>query len=548
MIGIAAVTAIIGVTVGSLTVNAMNYTSANRSSVQARAAAEAGISAAVAGLQLTGDCTAKSGTYSSGVEPIYNATVQYKTSGAWIAGCPTTAATGVRIESIGLADGEQHGIEAIYSWIPTSTITTTTAGTITESGSAVYTYGASSGMTINDVTLTSDVSGRTADFVIRNSNGLKTCQQGTRIEGNLTVQTGSVELNACVVVGNLSVSGYAAVNSGQAKVDGNVSAAGIGSLFQNKYAAQVGAGATVGGNMTSNGPQQHFGTVKGNVGVAGILNILSLTQIAPSAKITGSVTTAGSIDSWTSPCGGLWILTNLLCGLTRDGIVGGVINVLNISTPTVTAPTVPNWSTYTYNQSDWTSVGFSPITWQGSCSVDNNPVNQVFIKQVMASTVPLVVDARSCGTVLFSKSALLQLKLNANVAFIGNAFTLEDATIDSATTAQLRAWFIVPGAAPALPVVCVNAQVAINNNTKVTAKVAVMVYTPGCIENSSTEWRGQFYAGSVNLHVDTVLKYVPVGLPGINLDTNTSTSTSGGTTTTTVPGGIGSLTSMRDLA
>ncbi len=100
-----------------------------------------------------------------------------------------------------------------------------------------------------------------------------------------------------------------------------------------------------------------------------------------------------------------------------------------------------------------------------------------------------------------------------------------------------------------LPQICLSAAVGIDNNTRVTAKVAVMVYTPGCIDNSSTEWRGQFYAGSVNFHENTTLRFVPVGMVGLNLDTNTTTTTTGGSTTTTteVPGGLGTLTSMRDL-
>lgn len=551
VIGIAAVTAVIGVTVGTLAVNAMSYTTDNRVSLQARAAAEAGVNDAVAGLQTTGSCSAKSATYSSGSTPIYNATIQYKTTGAWVSGCPTSSTTSVRIESTGMAGTDQHTIEAIYSWTPSTTTSTTTTvpGSITESGSAVYTYGTSSGMTINDVTLTSDVSGKTADFVIKNTNTAKTCQSGTRIEGNLVIQNGSIELNACVVLGNLSVSGYAAVNSGNAEVKGNVSAAGNGTLYQNKYSAQVGAGAKVGGNVTGNGPMYLDGAVTGNVGVSGVLNLLSKTTITPNARINGNVTTAGSIDSWNSPCGGIWLLSNLLCALTRDGVVKGVISTLNITTPAPAVPSVPDWYTYAHNPTTWTNLGFSAVPWQGSCMVDNNPVNQVFIKSVMASTVPLVVDTRSCAKITFSKSALLQLKLNANVAFIGNAFALEDTTIDSATSAQVKAWFIVPGV-PNLLNLCVNAQIDINNNTKVTLKAAVMVYTPGCVDTSSTEWRGQYYAGSVNMHVDATLRYLPIGLPGINLDTNATTSSSGSTTTTTteVPGGLGTLTSMRDLA
>ncbi len=51
VIGIGAVTAIVGISVGAMTIGALTYTNSNRSSVQARAAAEAGVNAALAGLQ-----------------------------------------------------------------------------------------------------------------------------------------------------------------------------------------------------------------------------------------------------------------------------------------------------------------------------------------------------------------------------------------------------------------------------------------------------------------------------------------------------------------
>jgi cytoskeletal protein CcmA (bactofilin family) len=553
VIGIAAVTAIVGVTVGSLTVNAMNYTNGNRSSVQARAAAEAGINVAVAGLQVTGDCSSKSATYSSGTEPAYNATIQYKTSGNWTSGCPTTAATQVRIESTGLADGEQHTIEAIYSWIPSTSTWNPSTGSIVSSGSSVYTYGASSGMNLNNVKLWTNVSGKTTDFVIRNG-GARTCQSGTQINGNVTIQNGSLEVNACIILGNLKVGGYAAVNSGGAEVKGDVSASGIGTLYQNQYAAQVGAGAKVGGNILAKGPAYVDGAVKGNVSLSlgGILNLLSETTISPTARIEGSVTTAGTIKSWNSPCGGLWVLSNLLCGLTRDGVVKGVISTLNLGATAPAAPTVPDWTQFAYKASDWTSFGFTEVMWTGSCTIDNNPVNQTLIKQIMASTTPIVVNATGCSRLLFSSSAALQLKLNANVAFISKSFGLENMTIDSASTAEHQAWFIVPSsAAPPLIAICLdlNGRIDINSGVKVTARIAAMIYTPNCVENTATEWRGQFYAGSVNFGQNISIEYVPMGLPGVNLDTSTTTTVPpGGGTWTETPGGMGTLTSMRDLA
>ena len=568
VIGIGAVTAIVGISVGAMTIGAMSYTNANRSSVQARAAAEAGVSATLAGLQTTGDCTLKAGTYSSATDPIFSAIVQHKTTAGWVNGCPVAAATGIRIESTGTAkspsgDADTHTLEAIYDWIPATAGTpaipgTPASGSIVATGSAVYTYSASSSATLNNVKLFTNVSGKTADIIIR-TGGKLTCQSGTQINGSVVIQNGSLEVNTCIILGSVKASGFVAVNSGGARVDGDVIASGLGAantLFNGQgIAAQVGAGATVGGNIIAKGKVYIDGAVKGSISSAGILSLLDPSTITPNARIDGNVTTAGSITTWASPCGGLWLLNNLLCGLTQAGIVKGTINILSSAPVAPPAPSVPDWTNFSYTKTDWTNIGFTEVVWTGSCTIDNNPVNQVLINQIMNSTTPVVVNAMGCNELLFSSSAALQLKTRADVAFFAKSFGLENLTIDSATTAAHKMWFIVPGVKPIGAIVCasVSGEIDINSAVKVKANIAAMLFTPNCIQNSSTEWRGQLYAGSVNFGQNISIEYVPIGLPGVNLETGTSVTTPGtpgtpGTPATPgTPGGLGPQVSLRDL-
>ncbi len=319
----------------------------------------------------------------------------------------------------------------------------------------------------------------------------------------------------------------------------------------------MGAGAKVGGNIVTNGKVYIDGAVKGNISVAGLIGLLSPpSTITPSARIDGNVTTCGTITTWQQPCGGLWLLDNLVCGLIQGGIVKGVIRTLSLLTVPPPAPTVPDWTNFSYTKTDWTNIGFTEVVIPASqCTIDNNTNNQVWINQVMASTTPVVVNAMACAELLFSSSANLQLKTRADVAFFARSFGLENLTIDSATSAAHKMWFIVPGLKPLVPIIClsVNGEIDINSGVKVKANIAAMLFTPNCIQNSATAWRGQLYSGATNFGQNVSIEYVPIGLPGVNLETGTVQVTPGtpGTPATPgtpgTPGGIGPFASLRDL-
>jgi uncharacterized RmlC-like cupin family protein len=49
--------------------------------------------------------------------------------------------------------------------------------------------------------------------------------------------------------------------------------------------------------------------------------------------------------------------------------------------------------------------------------------------------------------------------------------------------------------------------------------LAAIVYTPGQVRISNqSQWRGQLYSNSMTVSSGDGLVYVPVGVPGVNLD------------------------------
>jgi hypothetical protein len=164
----------------------------------------------------------------------------------------------------------------------------------------------------------------------------------------------------------------------------------------------------------------------------------------------------------------------------------------------------------------------------------------VFINSIMAATTPVVVNTTACPILNFSKSAQLTLNLRADVAFIGNRFSLEEVTITSPTPGT-RVWFIVPGATPSNATSCGTYSIKMDNSTRVQPNVAALVYTTGCAQVDATSWRGQIYSSWMQLGSSLNLDFVPVGLPGIDLEGGVTASPS-------TPGALGTRTSLRELA
>lgn len=126
VVGIAAVTAVIVTGLVATTVFAVGHTTANRSAVDARGAAESGIDVSVLNIQGKVACNAAHG-YKSTTAPFYETTVEYfdAASGGWFYACtklPVTA-TQLKVTSVGKASskgalndsGDTRSIEAMFA-------------------------------------------------------------------------------------------------------------------------------------------------------------------------------------------------------------------------------------------------------------------------------------------------------------------------------------------------------------------------------------------------------------------------------------------------
>ncbi|WP_157157214.1 hypothetical protein [Diaminobutyricimonas sp. LJ205] len=224
VIGVMAALAIITVTVTTMTTQAVGITSSSRASVQARAAAEAGIDVATAALKTTNGCVA---TLAS-ADPTWNATIAYDEGGGWIDGCPTAMATLARVLSTGSAaaegvagvsGGDQVTIEAVYKIEPIIT-------QVPVAGSAVYAHEIQGVLKKFEL----DSADNSVATSVSIKNGDVKCTNGASIGGDLLLGNGNADLDMCDVAGSVYVNGNAVVH--KSAIGGVVRATGTALVTQ----------------------------------------------------------------------------------------------------------------------------------------------------------------------------------------------------------------------------------------------------------------------------------------------------------------------------
>ncbi|MFC0680719.1 hypothetical protein ACFFGH_23045 [Lysobacter korlensis] len=249
VIGLMAVLLLLGATMASATIGALKHTSSDRASVQARAAAEAGIDAASAGLRTTNDCADPSipgidpaspaGSYRSiaGQTPKFAAVIESFDSGSgWRAGCPGNNTTSVRVTSTGTASspgvagataGDEVTMEALFDYEPVIV-------QVPQVGSAVYAHTVDG--VLKKFQLSTESNSVATSVAIK--HGDVECTNGAEIGGDLLLEDGSANLDMCDVLGSVHVSGNAIVH--KSVIGAHVRARGTASVTQ----------STVGGTVT----------------------------------------------------------------------------------------------------------------------------------------------------------------------------------------------------------------------------------------------------------------------------------------------------------
>lgn len=542
VIGIVAVSMIVAVTIVSMSMHSIGYTTSTRATIQAHAAAEAGVDVAAAGL--AGSVCAS--TYSSASAPIYSAVVWYSTApadplgGVWTAGCPTsTAATWVKIVSTGTAadsgvagnsSGNTRAVEAIYPYTPTPP----TSG-VPVSGSALYSAN------VLDSTVTNFSVSYVADpqpYIEVLSGGFS-CNTPTTINANVVLGPGTtISLSGnCTINGDLYTSGGLTVN-GLVK----------GSLYSDGPTPEIAKGAQINKDVrTVNGAIVN-GIVLGTVYSSSTTGTVTGTANGKGSSTVGTVVTAGSAGS--------------VSGLT----VTGATIATGQAVPPPVMHTVPPWSDYTYdarhaddptkfydNPSNWTWT--KPDGTVASFTVKTMTAAECSAAATLATTIssaatPTIFDTRACA----GFTTINNLTLQTDVVVIANGLVTPTNTVikSGVYKQQKKLWLIVPDAdasaaglhVPNCPPA--NSKMDIGNNTVVQSgdyPVAAMLYSPCAVTNNGFNWNGQLYVASLTSNSGILLTPVGLGLPGQNLDTGDPAPIGFPGT-----GVLGNRTSMRDLA
>jgi len=516
VLGVMAVTMVIAVTTTTASLHAVGVTSSTRASVEAEAAAEAGIDYAASKLA-TSVCQAQ---YTSSSAPVFSVAVSYSnlstspgtTDTSWVSGCPTsTSAQRLKLVSTGTAStagvagntsGNVRKVEAIYPYTPSPP-----AYTITPSGPATFSY-SQQDPTINNLTITQ--AGTVRPTVVYLS-GSATCTSGSQITGDVILGGGGLAITSgCTINGDLSTAGVVNIQSGV--VTGNVNAAGV----QSGTSVSVSSSAEIDGNIFAAGPVTIGGKVGGNV-VAGPTT--GASTFSNQSSVGGSVVSAGTVSAST-------------------GAIKGTItqNQTGIVTPTV--PYAPQWVDYAYSPSDWVASNGSPyaVLTMSSCTASELSNS---LATLAASTVPMILDTRVCGAVTnFSGNTM---NLTSDSVIIANGFNFSSNNIQASSAPDKRLWIIIPDTVADRQPTCPSGSSAnIGNNVQIGPHVAGMIYSPCPISNGGDTWTGQMYSSSIGTSSSFTLNFLQIGLPTVNLSTGQYLAPTG-------TGVLGDRTSIRDL-
>ncbi|WP_146066167.1 hypothetical protein [Cryobacterium sp. Y82] len=472
VIGLMGVAAIATLAIAGSTMNSLGVSSAARAGVQAQAAAEAGIDAAL--LNLTKK-TCVDGKISSTTDPVFEAFITLSSNGTDFEddtpSCPDDSTKRLKIVSTGHASqlgqagnksGNERKVEAIYDFDAATTETPATG-----LDTAMYSYknggfGGSSQLHWKDTDVATDVSvvPNAARPVVHIKTGNASC-------GSPAASSAIIEADIVVEEGSF-LGGGSCIISGNVRADGDLSLSGTAQIFGSAWATGL---STVGADSW-------------------IHNDLTTKAFA------GKSTRVKKI-------------------LTIDGD--------GIDPPIRMATEVPDWVDIDYVPSDWTKQGFTIIEVSKGCNMQ--AIQEVLTPPSGAAPVgPVVINAIECSAGIKIKENTTHLVLPNDLAIFASSFDIGlNAQVDGVGSDR-KLWLITPDDTPNKLPTCKNASYnsSVSQSFIVNTTVTAMLYSPchikvGTGDGHSAQWHGQFYGGEVSFTGSSQLNFAAIGIPGTAL-------------------------------
>lgn len=502
VLALAGVTAVIAVTVGSASVNSLRFTNDSAATVEARAAAEAGVARAELALRTATGCSAASGVFTSTTTPKYRVEVSYDRGAGWVDGCPTNDATQVRFLSTGYAnravfDGSRvedgRVMEAVYQFIPQYV-------EVPDIDPAVYAYsidGVLKKFVLDsaDFTISADVQIKTGDFE---------CSNKASVAGDVILADGGADLTDCTIAGTLHVTKGAGIDT-NSLVTGDVIAGGAGVTGVNPT-VRIEAGTRVNGNVFAGGNVSILSSsdsqVLGNVTAA--RDTSTRVIVANGSSVGGNVLTSGTIQ--------------------RNGTISGTESTAVTGLQAPVAPRVPNWTDIPwvpsqFTTSTWYQQGFTNlVTWAaGDCTFGSTSPRWAALATY---TTPTVIDATGCvGGITTTNDLKPDILLSTNIVFIADEFQFDKLYFASSLpTVNRKVYFIVPdNTANELPTCTGEAgNIYLTNEADIQSTVSAFLYSPCEIQSDRNGLRGQLYGGVIDFDQQAQMTYVPTSPPGVD--------------------------------
>ena len=505
VLALAAVTSVVAVTVGSVSVNSLRFTNDTSAGVEARAAAEAGVARAELALRTTSGCSAASGVFTSTTAPAYRVTVSYDRGSGWVDGCPTNDATQIRFLSTGFANrtllqgsrvADGRVVEAVYQYIPEYV-------EVPDIDPAVYAYsidGVLQKFVLDsaDFTISADVQIKTGDFE---------CSNNASVAGDVILANGGADLTACSIAGTLHVTEGAGIDGGSL-VTGDVIAGGNGITGTNPT-VRIEAGTRV----------------NGNVFAGGNVSVLS----SSGSQVLGNITATRDTSTRVIVANGSSVGGNVLSSGTiqRNGTISGTESTAVTGLQAPIAPRVPNWTdlpwavtdTAQFQATTWYQQGFTDyVKWPaGTCSIGSSDPRWVALNSY---TTPTVIDASDCvGGITTNNNLSPDIGLSTNIVFIADKFTFNKLYFASSSPSiNRKVYFIVPdNTADELPTCTGEAgNIYLTNEADIQSTVSAFLYSPCEIQSDRNGLRGQLYGGVIDFDQQAQMTYVPTSPPGVD--------------------------------
>lgn len=504
VIGLMLVIAVLVLVLVSLSLSATSFTGSSRATVQARAAAQAGVDATRVTLQ--SGCTATGAVTPVGSTGAYQTTVSVPNgSGGWTVGCPTSTSTQVRIVSVGTASATAVGTNTSGNSVTVAAVLSPggTAASSSSTGPAVYSYGPGA---LGGSGVIAPYNGSSADVIVK--TGDVTCSgAGLASVSNVVVANGKLTMQGSCNIGGNAFSSGALGLSGGVKVGGNAVASSI----------SVADSSVVTGGAWATGAL----SVLGNANITGNASAASLS-LTGSSSISGNAWITGATTSQYSGTIAGTLTTTSVSDPNPSGPAPGRTTLVASPGPspyaTPSAPAAPPWTDYAYSDSDWSGYTIVRLS-GGTCGLV-----QLNVAMLTIGTSKGVIDARNC-TGGVSLAGVDALSLSSSLAIIASKFTLTGSgRIASATAANL--WLITPDTtADGVPTCPTGGGFTLDGDFRITGGVSTMVYTPCDVAiASSSDVIGQIWARQVSISGAGALRYSAVGLPGYDLSSGTRTT------------------------